>query len=60
MTDFEHYLVGEHIEGFHARLISRRELLRRVTLITRSIAGAMVVLEVAGCSSEPSGTRYLP
>ncbi|HJT02123.1 MAG TPA: dienelactone hydrolase family protein, partial [Pseudonocardiaceae bacterium] len=60
MTDFERYLVGEHIEDFHARLISRRELLRRVTLITGSVAGAMVVLEAAGCSSEPSGTRPSP
>ena len=60
MTDFERYLVGEHIEDFHARLISRRELLRRVTLITGSVASAMVVLEAAGCSSEPSGTRPSP
>lgn len=31
MTDIERYLVGEHIEDFAAGLISRRELLRRVT-----------------------------
>jgi hypothetical protein len=47
MTDFERYLVGEHIEDFRARLISRRELLRRVTLITGSIAGALLLLEAA-------------
>jgi carboxymethylenebutenolidase len=60
MTEFEHYLVGEHIEDFHARLISRRELFRRVTLITGSIAGTMALLEVAACSSEPSGMRPSP
>ncbi|MFN2535479.1 MAG: dienelactone hydrolase family protein, partial [Pseudonocardiaceae bacterium] len=60
MTEFEHYLVGEHIENFHARLISRRELFRRVTLITGSIAGTMALLEVAACASEPSGTRPSP
>jgi carboxymethylenebutenolidase len=60
MTEFEHYLVGEHIEDFQARLISRRELLRRVTLITGSMASAVLLLEVAGCSSEPSGTLPSP
>jgi carboxymethylenebutenolidase len=60
MTDFERYLVGEHIEDFHARLISRRELLRRVTLITGSIASATLLLEAAGCASEPSRTPPSP
>ena len=60
MTEFAHYLVEEHIEDFHARLISRRELFRRVTLITGSIAGTMALLQVAGCSSEPSGKRPSP
>ena len=60
MTDFERYLVGEHIEDFQARLISRRELLRRVTLITGSIASAMLLLEAAGCTSEPSRTPPSP
>jgi carboxymethylenebutenolidase len=54
MTDVQHYLVGEHIEDFNSGLISRRELLRRVTLITGSIASALVWLEVTGCQSEPS------
>ncbi|MBV8995186.1 MAG: dienelactone hydrolase family protein [Pseudonocardiales bacterium] len=60
MTEIAHYLAGEHIEDFHARLISRRELFRRVTLITGSIAGTMALLEVAGCSSEPTGKRPAP
>ena len=48
MTDVKHYLVGEHVEDFNSGLISRRELLRRVTLITGSIASTLVFLEVAG------------
>ena len=36
MTEFERYVVDEHIEDFNDGLISRRELLRRVTLITGS------------------------
>jgi carboxymethylenebutenolidase len=53
MTDVKHYLVGEHIEDFNSGLISRRELLRRVTLITGSIASSLVLLDVAGCQSQP-------
>jgi carboxymethylenebutenolidase len=60
MTDFQRYLVGEHIEDFQDRLISRRELLRRVTLITGSIASTMLLLEAAGCTSEPSRTPPSP
>jgi carboxymethylenebutenolidase len=60
MTDVERYLVGEHIEDFTAGLISRRELLRRVTLITGSTASTLVLLEVAGCQSEPSGKPVSP
>jgi carboxymethylenebutenolidase len=60
MTDIEHYLVGEHIEDFNSGLISRRELLRRVTLITGSIASTQVLLEVAGCQSKPSGVPPSP
>jgi carboxymethylenebutenolidase len=60
MTDVEHYLISEHIEDFHSGLISRRELLRRVTLITGSIAGTLVLLDVAGCQSEPAGPPPSP
>ena len=60
MTDIRRYLVGEHVEDFHSGLINRRELLRRVTLITGSIASTMVFLEMAGCQSEPSGKPATP
>src|ERR1700710_1815289 len=60
MTDVKHYLVGEHIEDFNSGLISRRELLRRVTLITGSIASSLVLLDVAGCQSQPGGAPPSP
>ncbi|MGH3768891.1 MAG: dienelactone hydrolase family protein [Pseudonocardiaceae bacterium] len=60
MTDVTRYLLGEHVEDFNSGLITRRELLRRVTLITGSIASTVVLLEVAGCQSEPSGQPPSP
>lgn len=55
MTDFERYVVEEHVEDFNDGLISRRELLRRVTLITGSAAATVSLLSAMGCSAEPSG-----
>jgi carboxymethylenebutenolidase len=55
MTDFERYVVEEHVEDFNDGLISRRELLRRVTLITGSAATTVTLLSAMGCGSEPSG-----
>jgi carboxymethylenebutenolidase len=56
MTDFERYVVEEHIEDFNDGLISRRELLRRVTLITGSATATVALLSTLGCSTEqPSG-----
>ncbi|PZS25942.1 MAG: hypothetical protein DLM61_19295 [Pseudonocardiales bacterium] len=60
MTDVKHYLVGEHVEDFNSGLITRRELLRRVTLITGSLASTLVLLEVTGCQREPSGQPPSP
>ncbi len=60
MTEIECYLVGEHIEDFTSGLITRRELLHRVTLITGSIASTVVLLDVAGCQSEPTGQPPSP
>jgi carboxymethylenebutenolidase len=60
MTDFERYVVEEHIEDFHSGLINRRELLRRVTLITGTVATSMAVLEAAGCASEPAAQAPSP
>jgi len=56
MTAFERYIVEEHIEDFQDGLISRRELLRRITLITGSATATVALLSAMGCSTtEPSG-----
>jgi carboxymethylenebutenolidase len=60
MTDFERYVLEEHVEDFNDGVISRRELLRRVTLITGSLAATVTVLEVMGCGGQPSGTAATP
>src|SRR5207249_5284109 len=49
-----------HVEDFNDGIISRRELLRRVTLITGSLATTLTVLDVMGCGSQPSGTAATP
>jgi carboxymethylenebutenolidase len=60
MTAFERYVLEEHVEDFNDGVISRRELLRRVTLITGSLAATMVVLEAMGCGTQPSGSAATP
>src|SRR5437660_5864682 len=60
MTDFERYVLEEHVEDFNEGIISRRELLRRVTLITGSMAATLSILEVMGCGSLPSGSPSKP
>jgi carboxymethylenebutenolidase len=56
MTEFERYVVEEHIEDFNDNLINRRELLRRVTLVTGSVAATLTLLEAMGCGSEPASS----
>lgn len=60
MTDFERYVLSEHVDDFNDHIISRRELLRRVTLITGSMAATLAVLDVMGCGSVPSGSQATP
>jgi hypothetical protein len=47
MTEFERYVVEEHVEDFNDNLISRRELLRRVSLVTGSLAAAVTTVRNA-------------
>src|SRR5689334_2295132 len=56
MTDFERYVVEEHIEDFNDGLISRRELIRRITFITGSAASSVALLSAMGCGTTPTGT----
>src|SRR5215467_12117548 len=60
MTDFERYVLEEHVEDFNDGIIGRRELLRRVTLITGSLVATLAILDVMGCGSTPSGTPASP
>jgi carboxymethylenebutenolidase len=46
----QHYLVEEMVEEFQAGRITRRELLRRVMLITGSVAVASSVVSTAGAA----------
>ena len=54
LNETQRYLIDEHIEEYQEGLISRRELLRRVTLISGSAALAVTI--VAACGPAPAGT----
>lgn len=49
MDNLRDYVVGEWIEEYEEGRISRRELLRRVTLVTGSLASAAALLTLMGC-----------
>lgn len=53
MNDIQKYLVEEHIEDFNAGHITRRELLRRATLILGSGAAAATFLAACGVGETP-------
>jgi carboxymethylenebutenolidase len=60
MTDFERYVIEEHVEDFNDGLISRRELLRRVGLVTGSALTAAALLDTMGCSAQPANPPAAP
>jgi len=51
MNEIQRYLAEEHVEDFRDGLITRRELLRRVTLISGSAVAAATFLAACGVSS---------
>jgi carboxymethylenebutenolidase len=53
LNETQRYFVEEHVEDFRDGLISRRELVRRVTLIAGGAAAAATVL--AACDLSPRG-----
>ena len=59
MTDLERYVIEEHVEDYNDGIISRRELLRRVTFITGSTVATVALLATIGCG-EPSSTSTSP
>jgi carboxymethylenebutenolidase len=48
------YLIEEEIEEFQENHISRREMVRRVLIITGSVPATASILLAAGCGSSPS------
>lgn len=60
MDGVTRYLIEEHVEDYQDGLISRRELLRRVGLITGSAAAAAAALELVGCGTTQSGSPPAP
>src|SRR5688572_31292111 len=53
MNEIQRYLAEEHVEDFNDGLISRRELIRRVTLITGSGVAAVAFLAACGVGGSP-------
>ncbi len=53
MNEIQKYLVEEHVEDFEDGLITRRELLRRCTLILGSGAAATAFLAACGVGETP-------
>jgi carboxymethylenebutenolidase len=53
LNETQRYFVEEHVEDFRDGLISRRELVRRVTLIAGGAAAATTIL--AACDLSPRG-----
>lgn len=49
-TDFEMHVLQEHIKDFQDGMITRRELLKRLTLTTGSLALTVALLPVLGCN----------
>jgi len=59
-SSLELYVMEEHIEDYNLGFIGRRELLRKVTLITGSLAITLAVLPALGCNPAPTGTGASP
>jgi carboxymethylenebutenolidase len=55
LNETQRYFIDEHVEDYMGGLISRRELLRRVTLISGSAALAATIVAACGTPA-PSGT----
>ncbi len=56
MNEIQRYLAEEHVEDFQDGLITRRELIRRVTLITGSGVAAAAFLAACGVGGSPGAS----
>src|SRR5687767_11875233 len=55
-SDLELYVLNEHIEDYQDGIITRRELLRKVTFMTGSLALTMALLPTLGCNIDQPRT----
>ena len=55
-SDLELYVLNEHIEDYQDGIITRRELLRKVTFMTGSLAVTMALLPTLGCNLDQPRT----
>jgi carboxymethylenebutenolidase len=60
LNETQRYFVEEHVEDFRDGLISRRELIRRVTLIAGSAALATTILAACDLGPRPAATTSSP
>lgn len=60
LNETQRYFVEEHVEDFRDGLISRRELIRRVTLIAGSAAAATTILAACDLSPRPAPSPTAP
>lgn len=60
LNDTQRYFIEEHVEDFRDGFISRRELIRRVTLIAGSASLAATVLAACDLSPRPAATTATP
>jgi carboxymethylenebutenolidase len=60
LNETQRYFIEEHIADHREGLISRRELLRRVTLIAGSAALASTILAACDLSPKPAATSSSP
>jgi carboxymethylenebutenolidase len=60
LNDTQRYFIEEHVEDFRDGFISRRELIRRVTLIAGSAALATTILAACDLSPRPAGSSPAP
>jgi carboxymethylenebutenolidase len=56
LNETQRYFIEEHVEDFRDGFISRRELIRRVTLIAGSAAVASTILAACDLSPRPAST----
>ena len=60
LNETQRYFIEEHVEDFRDGFISRRELIRRVTLIAGSAAAASTILAACDLSPRPAASSGSP